>query len=262
MRADFRSAAPGGSAASIDSLTGAGREAAAIAVIAALDSERKCLRPASGPAAAGISILQSGPGPARAAAAARGALSSGAAGLVSWGFAAGLAPGLAPGTLLLPVRVLGPEGAHAADPAWRAALLGALGDAFTVSDADLLTVDALLATPNDKARAARVSGAAAADMESALIAAASRRAGVPFVALRAVLDAAGDALPPDADRWIDAAGNRRHTPLLGAVLKPWHWETLIALAARHRKARETLIAAADRLLPLRFAWSGPSEPAR
>ncbi len=77
-------------------------------------------------------------------------------------------------------------------------------------------------------------------MESAAIAAVAARAGARFVALRVVVDAAGDELPADVERWIDERGERRIGAALAAALRPAQWRGLWMLAQRYRVARRTL----------------------
>jgi adenosylhomocysteine nucleosidase len=98
-----------------------------------------------------------------------------------------------------------------------------------------VSVPAALATTAAKAQAA-ARGAAAADMESAAVAAVAEQARVPFVALRVVVDTAADALPGDPERWIDERGERRLTPTLAAAFKPAQWRALLVLAWRYRAA--------------------------
>jgi adenosylhomocysteine nucleosidase len=215
-----------------------------VAVIAALGLERASLRKA-GAARAGINVVQSGPGPKRAAQAASAAVASGASALVSWGLAGALVARLAPGTVVLPHRVRGEGGqVFFADREWHAALarglLGVLEPCFD----DLVTVPAALATPASKAASA-VDGAVAADMESAAIAQVATRAGARFVALRVIVDAAHDSLPGNAERWIDERGERRLAAALAAAFKPVQWRELWILGQRYRRARQTL----ERLAP-------------
>jgi hypothetical protein len=77
-------------------------------------------------------------------------------------------------------------------------------------------------------------------MESAAVAAAAARAGVPFVALRVVVDALDDALPRGAEQWIDERGNRRLAPALRAVFSADQWRPLVTLTRRYRLARRVL----------------------
>ena len=231
-------------------MSASGREAAApaatFAVIVALGVERAALRAlaARDPT---LSVIQSGPGPERAASAARAALASGASGLLSFGLAGALREDLDPGAVLLPRRVRSAAGASFdADSEWHAALVAAVRDAgFEPAVDDLLSVPSAITTVADKMKAA-ANGAAAADMESAAIAAVAVRAGARFVALRVVVDSAGDELPADVERWIDERGERRIGAALSAALKPKQWRGLWMLAQRYRAARHTLV----RLAPI------------
>src|SRR5262252_8879205 len=89
-------------------MSASGREAAApaatIAVIVALGVERAALRTRA-ERDPPLGIIQSGPGPERAASAATAALASGASALLSFGLAGALRAGLEPGAVLLPRRV-------------------------------------------------------------------------------------------------------------------------------------------------------------
>ncbi|HEX7236468.1 MAG TPA: hypothetical protein VF405_05870, partial [Gammaproteobacteria bacterium] len=76
-----------------------------IGFIAALAVECASLRRQS-PRAERWLVVQSGPGAARAAAAASRAIDAGAQLLVSWGLAGGLGEGVAPGSVIAPRRVL------------------------------------------------------------------------------------------------------------------------------------------------------------
>lgn len=220
-----------------------------LAVIAALDVERKCL----GGERSDYFVLQSGPGPERAAGAARLAASRGASALMSWGLAGSLAPGLMPGTVLVPARILDSEGSEMpVAPAWRAALNDALSAEFALSGDALVSVDDVLETPEAKSRAALEFGAAACDMESAAIAAVAREAGLPFVALKVIADADGDRLPRQIGHWVDPLGNRRLAPLLSALTDPGEWRPLWVIAMRFRRAHASLTGIARLLSPRSF----------
>ncbi|HEY7673353.1 MAG TPA: hypothetical protein VIC71_14150 [Gammaproteobacteria bacterium] len=229
--------------------------AARVAVIAALASERVGLDTMPR-GAVYIDVLQSGPGPARARAAARAAVAAGANALVAWGLAGGLVPRLRPGDVVLPERgfsIGGPE--WRAAPRWHAALERALGGAFRVHTGTLVSVAEVLASPVAKRTAAESCGATAVDMESAAIAAVAAGAGIPCVAVRIVADTSVDSLPDDIGKWIDASGRRRLLPLLGTVVAPAQWPMLMRLASRHRAARRTLAALAERLVPSGFQFA-------
>ncbi len=230
-----------------------------IAIIAALAVERASFaRAGAGTGDPALLIRQSGPGAPAAARAARAALTLGADAIVAWGLAGGLDPRLATGSVILPKRVCTPEGqVFGTDDRWRAALGAAMAGEFSPCDADLLSVPAALESVAGKRAAAATSGAAAVDMESAAIAAEAIGIGVPFVAIRVIVDAHDDALPAGAERWIDARGERRLAPALGAALRPAEWRALWRLARRYRVARRVLERLAAALVARRFCVAAP-----
>jgi adenosylhomocysteine nucleosidase len=245
------SAEPGRSPSSIS------LESPAVAVVAALGIERRCLaRGLRGGGRWTVTVRQCGPGAVRARQTAETAAAEGAAGLISWGLAGGLAAGTEPGTVVLPSRVLqaGAGTAFGVDAAWRDRLAAELGPRLRLHEGPLLAVDEVLHDPADKARAASKSGAAAADMESAGVAAAAAAAGLPFVVLRVVADGPEDALPAGVERWIDERGNRRLAPLADVATRPVEWRALLALALRYGTARRTLDALARCLVPRGFLF--------
>ena len=84
-------------------------------------------------------------------------------------------------------------------------------------------------------------GALAVDMESGALAAAARARGVPFAALRAVLDAAGEALPAGADVIDEASGEVRAARALAAIaLRPRLWPAAGRLLRQQRVAARRL----------------------
>jgi adenosylhomocysteine nucleosidase len=210
-----------------------------IGFVAALDVECASLRDQA-PRAGSWLVVQSGPGAARAAAAAARAIDAGAGVLVSWGLAGGLDANVVPGTVVVPRRVL-QHGAEplAVDAVWHSRV-AVLADEFPLEHGDLLTAPAALESPAAKRAAAAATGAVAVDMESAAIAATAARAGVPFVALRVVVDGVADALPQGAEQWIDERGFRRFTPTLRAVVTLRQWRPLLTLAKRYRTASTVL----------------------
>ncbi|MBN9116453.1 MAG: squalene--hopene cyclase [Pandoraea sp.] len=118
----------------------------------------------------------------------------GARGLVSFGTAGGLRPGVAPGRWVIAPRVLDmPQQAHAyvSCVRWADALRRAMPDAL---HADLAGVTAPVVRADDKAAVWRESGAAAADMESHIVARVAQAHGLPFVAARVVIDPAERSL--------------------------------------------------------------------
>ncbi|MCU0722057.1 MAG: hypothetical protein MUC63_00305 [Planctomycetes bacterium] len=125
--------------------------------------------------------------------------------LLCVGIAGGLLPSLRVGSLVACPAVLGPgpgDEPSKGDPA----LLAAAESAGAVAGA-CLTVERPLASPEEKASAARERGAAVCDME-AWFAARGAGPGVPFLALKCVSDALEDRLP-DVSAFTDGEGRLR-----------------------------------------------------
>lgn len=229
---------------------GAVPQGATVAVIAALAVERACLDRAG--VDSFVAVHQSGPGRVRAAAAARAAVAAGAETLVSWGLAGGLVAGAAPGDVVIPARIVSSEGIWLTDARWLAALHALLAADFTLHAGALASVDRVLESPASKDRIARDTGAVAADMESAGIAAVAAESGIPFAAVRVVADGHADALPAGIEHWVDAGGGQRLAPLLRVVFAPTQWSDLCLLASRYRIASRTLRNVAGVLGPRSF----------
>jgi adenosylhomocysteine nucleosidase len=227
-----------------------------IGIVSALAAEARTLGPAA-PHGAGVSQLAdgallavSGMGESAAAAAARRLVLAGATALVSFGMAGGLDPALICGTVLLPdeVAVCGrgdPESTGCATSReWRQRLRAALPVSCIVCEGKLLTSARPLGHPDAKAAAWRAFRAAAVDMESAAIAQVAGQAGLPFIALRVIVDTASDELPA-AVIAASAGGQLRIGVLLTGMLRaPGDVGGLIRLSARYRIARRVLTAAA------------------
>ncbi|HET7757220.1 MAG TPA: hypothetical protein VFK87_08190, partial [Steroidobacteraceae bacterium] len=170
--------------------------------MAALVAEARTLGPAMrhGDALASLAdgtlLVVSGMGPVAARQGARRLIEAGAGALMSWGMAGGLDPALATGTLLLPSEVVSPEGGvFPTARAWRERLCTALAASRPVCVGRLLTCREPIGTAAGKASAFHRTAAAAVDMESFAVAEVAARGGLPFIAVRVIVDAAGDALP-------------------------------------------------------------------
>ena len=183
----------------------------------------------------------------RAGDAARKLIGRGARALLSWGVAGGLSDGLRPGDLLLPRRVVADDGEWTTDRALRARVQQVLGGR-ACEGGDLYCSRAPVTSVEAKhALAAR--GMLAVDMESAAVAMAARRAGVPFVAVKAICDPASRRVPPAALRLLDEDGTIRWRAMPGVLRDgPRAWRGLNALRADMAAARGSLWRAA-RALP-------------
>jgi len=172
-------------------------------------------------------------------------LEAGAELLVSFGVAGGLDPALVPGDLLLAEKIVDAKGrSYAADSAARGELLSAL-DGERVREGTLLGTDEVVATPDAKTRLFAESGAAALDMESLPLAEAAAEAGRPFIAVRAVADPAGRAIPGAALAALGKDGRVDFARLLAALARrPGDLAGFPALARDSARAKAALGRAA------------------
>ena len=105
-----------------------------------------------------------------------------------------------------------------------------------------ITVDRVLSGPS-KVEMGRRFGGIAVDMETASVAAAADRAGVPWVGLRAILDPVEVSIPVVSA--LAAAGGGRTTGLdlvaaAATLVQPWRWGEWVDLIRSVRKAKESL----------------------
>jgi hopanoid-associated phosphorylase len=208
-----------------------------VAVVTGLRAEARCLRGLS------VRVACSGASPERARAAAARLLAEGAAALVSFGLAGGLAPDLRPGDLLLPETVRAPDGRSLpTDSGWRGRLrarfetggLRARGGSLAGSERIVGIVAA-------KRALREASGAMAVDMESHEVAAVARAAGIPFVAIRAVADPYDRVIPQAALEALTPDGHVRVLATLGGVIRePGQLIALVRLGRASAAALATL----------------------
>ena len=194
-------------------------------------------------------LFTAGSEPGRAHEGARELLAEGASALLSFGVAGGLDPALLPGDAVLASVVIAPDGTRfPTEPGWRKSLEAHLAGRARVGA--LSGSDRMIATRAEKLELARASAALAVDMESHQVARAARAAGVPFMALRVILDPASGELPWVAEGGIGHAGERRALAVLTRLLvRPWELRRLLALAGQSRRAHAALGSLAAQLGP-------------
>ncbi len=237
-----------------------------VGVVSALSPEGYCLTgewvPVGGraPLPKGTGWLAvSGVGPGRAQKAVEPLIVAGATALVSWGFAGGLDPRLAPGTLILPESIAAsPQGRI--DLAWRQEVIAALDGRLPIIGGALAHAQRALVSPSEKAVLARKTGAVAVDQESAILAREADRIGVPFLALRAILDPAGQALPYRVTEKADSLGEVPTRWLVGELFRhPGELRPFMALLKPFGRARRRLHSVARLADPI---FQAPSPPAK
>ena len=193
----------------------------------------------------GMLLVVSGIGQAAAAAAARRLIDAGAGALVSWGLAGGLAPSLEAGAVCLPEEVIGPDGTHYPTAGeWRETLSPLVAAHRRVAGGSLLTSAAPIATAAAKAAAHRDTGAVAVDMESSAVAKAARTYGLPFIAVRAIVDTAVDEVPQAVIGASESGKVRIGRLFLGLIRSPVDLVPLLRLATRYGTAIGSLRAVA------------------
>jgi adenosylhomocysteine nucleosidase len=194
----------------------------------------------------GLLLAVTGIGCAAAAAGAQRLVGSGAAGLVSFGLAGGLDPALPAGTIFLPSEIAAQDGALlSTDATWRARVRAALNGRAPIDAGRLVTTRHPVAVVAEKAALFQASGARAVDMESFGVAEVARSCGVPFIAVRVIVDAAEETLPQAVIAATDAAGHTSLLQLLGQLARrPRELRSLVRLAHGYHRANRSLAAVA------------------
>jgi adenosylhomocysteine nucleosidase len=176
---------PGSTATqAIGVVTGLASEAAVIAAM--LDENDMTVRVACAGASA-----------ERAALKARQLVDQGVGALMSFGIAGAADPGLDSGDLVIAREVLTEFGdLYACAPRWQEALCDALPAAhLPFRHGAILGGTKLWRDAADKEAIFAITGCLTLDMESAAVGAIAAEQGLPFLAVRAVADRAGDSLP-------------------------------------------------------------------
>ncbi len=238
-------------------------------VVAALTSEARALGPVKRGGGRlvlndGTLVAVSGMG-AAAADAARSLVEDGATALVSWGMAGALDPGLEAGDVFLPSEVVTADGtSFTTARRWREPLAASLGAQRRVAGGTLLTSSRAIDTVSAKQAAFLRTGAAAVDMESSLVAQVAALHGIPFIAVRVIVDTAADAVPSAVLAASDGGQVRLWRLLWGLLVSPADLAPLLRLARRYRVATRSLAAVAEAgsltpplLAPLDGALVGP-----
>lgn len=193
----------------------------------------------------GTLVAVCGMGGSAATAAAHRLIDAGASGLVSWGMAGGLDPHLQAGTICLPRVVAARDGASCVtDSRWREILIAVIARRRVVVGGQLLTSAAAIHDVAGKAAAFRDTGAVAVDMESLCVGEVAALHGVPFVAVRVIVDTARDAVP-DFIMAASVDGQIDVPRLIWSLLRaPRDLKALLRLARRYRDAIRALTVVA------------------
>ncbi len=201
-----------------------------------------------------IAIAVSGARPGRAEAETRRLVAGGCRVLLSWGVAGGLDPALAPGDLVIPGEVVAEDGARLP---LSDAVIARLDRAIQTSEMPrssrgmaksgaILGLERMVLTVADKADLYQRTGAVAVDMESHRVALVAAEAGLPVLAVRAIGDPAGRALPALAALALGEDGRPRIGPVVAGLLRrPGDVAALLRVRRDTVAALATLTAVAD-----------------
>ena len=226
----------------------------AVGIVVALQAEAQALANAAAlpgrvlELPGGGRLWLAGMGQAAAGQGARALADSGVQALASFGVAGALDDSLRSGVLLCPSHVVDEQGyLFACDPSWSERLCQRLTTAGVPVryDQALASLGQTLSDGAAKRAAGQLYLCAAVDLESAAVAAVARERGLPFLALRAIVDEVDDRLPPALQGAIDPWGQARPLALVRALLRrPWLLLRLPGLARRMGKALKALRTAA------------------
>ncbi len=174
----------------------------------------------------------------------------------SLGFAGGLADGLRPGDLVCPGVVLRDDGqaghAFAVAPVYAAVAAALSAVRMPLADGPLLSVDSPLRTSEAKRAAHRRTGAVVVDMEAAGVAEAAESLGIPWLAIKSVVDTVDEPLPPILSGCTTPQGDLRWRSIVWALAVGSRRGALRRLARASRLAALTLQRALEVALS---AWS-------
>jgi len=181
----------------------------------------------------------------------------GAAGIISFGIAGGLAPDLNAGDWVVGSGVRTEQGHFPTDRGWARALLEVLPSAV---HAEIVGTDTPVAEPSEKRRLHLRTGAVAVDTEShvaARIAAAHR---IPFAACRAVIDPAHSLLPPAAMYGLRHDGTADVLAVLRSVMRQPSQIPALTRTALDARTAASALRRGRRLLGAGLGFPYFSEP--
>ncbi len=214
-----------------------------------------------------FAVVGHGIGHRRATETARRALDSipGAELVIGTGVVGALSSGLKPGDLVLSDRILTIDSDGKVEPAivvsdshLRAVGRSLSSAGIAYSTGAILTSHRVLATGAEKRRAKETTGAIAVDMESAAIAAEAAARGLPFLAIRAVLDEVDDEVV--GAEMADAEGNVR--PLAATSYLIRNPATMLKLPRMIRNLSRATTAIADALTAIAHDGQAPAGATR
>jgi len=156
------------------------------------------------------------------------------------GYCGALDPSLKPGDIIVS-RMAAQAGSPELLP--EKGLVDAARDEFhrrrtTFVYSRLLTTDHAIGGKSEKLALWNEFGAAGVDMETYALAKAAEAAGLPWIAVRVVIDAANHSLPASLDGWSEDGDER--DAVKRAVRRPMEWRAYGRLGLAYRSANKAL----------------------
>jgi len=175
--------------------------------------------------------------------------------LISCGCAAALADGIATGDLVLPSQIVGTDGQRLdTDAAWRERLASSLAGGLRIHQGTLAESGRIVGKEAEKRAIHAATAAIALDMESAACARAALSLGLPFLAVRSIVDPVDTTIPDSIQDAFDVNGMLHVPRMLGrALLAPRDFIGVIRLGRHFDAAMKTLKAVAAHARATRFA---------
>lgn len=171
---------------------------------------------------------------------------------ISIGLSGSLSPELGPGDVVVAERVKtassGGYGEYRSDPEILELVSGSFSEEERPRIGPLLATERVVVLSKDKRKFADAYDCLAVDMESAGAARAAKKAGVPFIAIRAISDALDEDLPVDFNRFT--VDGRLDWPCFAfyVATHPATISPLIKLGKNSRHAVENLTAVLGKVL--------------
>ena len=177
-------------------------------------------------------------------------LGKGVDGLISWGTAGALDPQHKAGALIIYDGTIGADGTrYECDAVWRTTLERSLRSLNAVVGTGF-TAERAATTALAKSAIRERFDCAAVDMESSAVGESAYAAGIPYVALRVVVDPADFDIPRAALSALEHGGQPRALPVVRELMRrPQELPACLILARWYRAALERLRLTAQSLHP-------------
>ena len=163
----------------------------------------------------GLFLRTSGANPERAETLSVDLVQRGCDGLVSFGFAGGISPKLNAGDLIIADQVIKIDGEQIkTSEIWRSNLLKKLSNECNVFSGSLLGSEEVVFSCNEKLNIYKTTNVLAVDMESHRVGKVAQRFGLPFLAIRVILDDFNLTIPRSMIGVINSNG----TPVYSLIM--------------------------------------------